>query len=339
MGCVVKDIRAEMPCVFVYLFVSFVHQSRSVVTSRPSDKESINMRLAFASLLLSISLLAACGGDDGPSGPTVSLTFENLPTLGAGYVYEAWVVVGGEPVSAGTFGTRPSFTGAFIADDASAATAVLISIEPNPDMNPAPSNTKILGGDIVDGSATLTIGHGGALGSDYTEATGKFVLATPTTSATNDENQGIWFATDTPTGTLPLSSLMLPAVATGWTYEGWVIDTSTNPPTPHSTGKFIDGDPTKGDDDNAGPDAGTENLAQAREFAGQDYIDPARVLSMNHQAAITIEPVPDDKPNEPFALKPLANTITMAVAPQAQDFVNQYASDASALVKGSATVQ
>lgn len=295
------------------------------------------MRLAFGSLLLSMSLLAACGGDDGPSGPTVSLTFSDLPMLGTGFVYEAWVVVDGQPVSAGTFSSRPSFAAGFAADDATTATAVFVSIEPSQDMDPAPSNTKIVGADLTDGQGTLSIGHAMALGNDYTSASGKFVLATPTTNSTDDENQGIWFATDTPTGNLPLSSLSLPAVATGWTYEGWVLDTSTNPPTPHSTGKFIDGDPTKGDSDNAGPDSGTENLSAAQMFAGQDYIEPARDLSdTKHQAMVTIEPVPDDNKDAPFALKPLANTITLATAPATQDFVNQIGMTA---VTGSVTVQ
>lgn len=281
-------------------------------------------------------MLAACGGDDGPSGPTVSMTFTNLPTLGTGFVYEAWVMVDGQPVSAGTFSSRANYSAGFIADDAAAATAVLVSIEPAQDMDPAPSNTKILGADLTDGQGSLTIAHEMALGDDYTGAKGSFVLATPTTNITTDENQGIWFTNASPLG-VPSSGLMLPPVPDGWTYEGWVIDTSTNPPTPHSTGKFINGDPTMGDDDNAGDAKGTENLEKTQRWAGQDYIDPARDLSTNHQAAITIEPVPDDDRDKPFALKPLANTITMITASEGTQPLSNTIGQSS--ITGTATVQ
>ena len=69
--------------------------------------------------------------------------------------------------------------------DPSDVAAVVISIEPNPDSDPAPSGTKILGGDVVMGTmdeynVPLSVEHGAAFGNDFSSVMGNYILATPT---------------------------------------------------------------------------------------------------------------------------------------------------------------
>ncbi len=114
---------------------------------------------------------------DPSAGPGASLS---LPTLPDGWVYEGWAVIGGTPVSTGTFtavdaaddaapysGTMagPSFPGEdFLVNapsgltfptDLAGGTAV-ISVEPNPDNSPNPFLLKPLVGDIPSGAVDHT---------------------------------------------------------------------------------------------------------------------------------------------------------------------------------------
>ena len=89
----------------------------------------------------------------------------------------------------------------------------------------------------------------------------------------------------------------MPTLPVGWVYEGWVVDNNLDQPI--STGTFSDENGP--DSDGAGPAAG---LGPALLFPGQDFINPARNLSENHTAVISVEPVPDNSP-APFTLKPL----------------------------------
>ncbi len=43
--------------------------------------------------------------DEGGVSPGLTISFNNLPGLGSGYVYEAWLIVAEQPVSVGTFMT------------------------------------------------------------------------------------------------------------------------------------------------------------------------------------------------------------------------------------------
>jgi len=97
----------------------------------------------------------------------------------------------------------------------------------------------------------------------------------------------------------------LPALGAGWTYEGWVVDTSGGAPMPYSTGTFAMADGF--DSDMAGPMGG------GPAFPGQDFVayqgGPVLDLASGDFAAvISIEPVPDNSPM-PFQLKPLAGMI------------------------------
>ena len=114
-----------------------------------------------------------------PSGaaPVAGLS---LPTLPAGWVYEGWVVIGGVPVTSGTFispsgfdnddpfsGVQPGppFPGEDFLVDAPAGVSfptnlagmtAVISIEPFPDSDPAPFTLKPLVGQIPAGALDHT---------------------------------------------------------------------------------------------------------------------------------------------------------------------------------------
>ncbi|MDZ7814054.1 MAG: hypothetical protein U5L74_13525, partial [Ideonella sp.] len=151
--------------------------------------------LTSLSLMAAAAALTACGGgDDGDA--TLRVQFKGLEDLGATSVYEGWIMVDGAPVTTGRFSInsagQPSQTD-FIIPRAQAdrATAFVLTIEPATGDVPAASNQHILAGDFNSArtSAPLTIGHAAALGNDFSSARGSFFLATPTSAATDDNDQ------------------------------------------------------------------------------------------------------------------------------------------------------
>lgn len=258
--------------------------------------------------------LTACGGSDGPS---IKVQMVGLENLGATSVYEGWLIVNGAAKSAGRFTVDDrgvlSQTSFAVSDaDLANATAYVLTIEPQNDTDPGPTKTHLLAGDFdASRTAALGVAHSAALGDDFTKATGKFFLATPTNPGTND--QGIWWV-DASSGT-PQAGLSLPTLPEGWVYEGWVVVDGK----PTSTGRFtrVSG----ADSDGAGPAAGT--AAAAPSFPGQDFVNPAKKLP-GGMAVISIEPQPDNSP-APFLLKPLlTNPIGSATGPSnGQNMVNQ----------------
>lgn len=250
---------------------------------------------------LALLALAACEMDPetGTNEDAVTLrwSIDGLEPLGDGFVYESWAVVDGTPVSAGRFdvnadgsATLESFE--LTAEQAAGIEAYVLSIEPETGDDPAPSDVKLLGGDVGDDdTAMLSVAHPAALGTDLTDATASFMLQTPSTMAIMDDfSLGIWFLD--PAG--PSPSLELPMLPAGWVYEGWVV-TDTGP---ISTGTFTG--PEGADSDLGGPDAGPDRTPP---FPGQDFVDPALDL-IGLTAVISVEPVPDDS-TAPFVLKPL----------------------------------
>jgi hypothetical protein len=225
--------------------------------------------LAAAVLVLAASAASGEGPED---SRLLKLRFDGLEPLGEGYVYEGWLIVDGMPVSTGRFSirqngnpSRPFFT--VDADDAAAATAFVLTIEPAEDDPPEPADTHVLAGNLMYGVADLTIGHPAAIGDDFTFASGEFILATPSTAdIAEDYDQGIWWLDP---GAGPGPSLDLPTLPAGWVFEGWVV----GPDGPVTTGRFLD--VTDADSDGAGPTSGPDG---APPFPGQDFIDPPIVL-------------------------------------------------------------
>ena len=173
-------------------------------------------------------------------------------------------------------------------DDAlGSASTFVLTIEPDPD--PGPSNTHLMGGDLAGGTGRLSVGHTAALGDDFIGASGSYILAVPSDdTGSAAHSQGIWWLDP---GAGPGPSLDLPA---GWAYERWVV----RPSGPVSTSAVTALDAA--DSDAGGPAAGTNATPP---LPGQDFIDPAMVL-IGYAAVISIEPAPDNRP-APFTLKPL----------------------------------
>ena len=241
------------------------------------------------------------------TAPSITFETEGWPELANGYHYEGWGIVDGEPISTGKFnvadGEVVSLEGepmaVFEVENIEDASTIVITIEPEGDTDTIPADTHFVAGDVVDGVAQLTIGHPAALGTDFTEVAGSFLLATPTDDDGSNELSGIWFlALDG--GSVP--SLVLPELPAGWKYEGWgVVDG-----TPVTTGTFLS---ATGADDAApfsGPKPGPA-------FPGEDFlVNAPEGLAFptdlsGATVVISVEPSPDDSV-DPFALKPLIGT-------------------------------
>lgn len=270
------------------------------------------LRIGMATLIGALLIAAGCsGGATGQDATrtglnahndgmrTVQLHFNGLDDLGADYVYEGWLIANGAPYSTGRFsvsGGRP-FTQRFEVsqDIADAAVAFALTIEPAENDDPGPSMTHYLAGPFKGSSAKLSVSN--ALGVDLGDASGSFLLATPSTPAADDYNLGIWWV-DPSAG--PGPSLDLPTLPSGWAYEGWAVVDGV----PMSTGRFTD--PAMADSDGTGPTAGPN---PGPPFPGQDFINPPVDL-LGGTAVITVEPDPDNS-SAPFTLKPLVGGIPM----------------------------
>ncbi|WP_298504838.1 anti-sigma factor [uncultured Maribacter sp.] len=259
-------------------------------------------------LIALLAIVSSCSNDDdGEQTPTtkaLTLNISGLDNLGSDYLYEGWIIVGGAPVSTGTFSvndnqelSQSSFT--LDADVLASATKFVLSIEPNPDPSPAPADTKIFVGDFNGNSASLTTG---TVASSFDAISGKFIIAAPTgTGVEEEKNSGVWFL-DNSSGS-PVAGLELPALEAGWKYEGWVVIDGV----PLSTGTFTsltgtdEGSPFSGA--NPGPP-----------FPGEDFLEnaPSGLIFptdvRGKVAVISIEPYPDNSA-APFTLKPLFGMI------------------------------
>ena len=271
---------------------------------------------------------------------TLILNFQGLEMLQNGFHYEGWAIINGQPVSTGKFnvgagGNLVDLNGNSIAnnsfsvtDDLSSATAVVISIEPNNDPDPAPANTHILSGNVTSSSAMLSVSGAASFGNDFSTVMGTYILATPTNGSNTNENSGIWFL-DLSSGS-PALGLTLPTLPAGWMYEGWAVINGM----PVTTGKFTD--PAAAD--NSAPFSGAQ---AGPPFPGEDFLQSAPAgltfptdLS-GGKGVITIEPSPDDSPN-PFTLKPLVGDIP-ANATDHTDYI--MTNNSAAFPTGSATIQ
>ena len=252
--------------------------------------------------LIGISTLVACKKDEKGN---LNVNITGLEDLGSNYAYEGWLIVDGSPVSAGIFnvdanGNMDKTSFELDQDDIDGASAYVLTIEPSPDSDSDPSSTHIVAGDFSGGSASVTIGHGSALGNSFASSAGSYILATPTDGMMNNENSGIWFL-DPAAG--PGASLDLPTLPAGWKYEGWAVVNGT----PVSTGTFTDVAAA----DEAAPYSGS---MAGPPFPGEDLLmnAPSGLTFPTDlaggTAVISIEPYPDNS-TAPFLLKPLVGMI------------------------------
>ncbi len=283
--------------------------------------------------LVSLSLaLASCSNDDddnndnGSNQGNLKLNISNLEALSADERYEGWIIVNGNPITTGIFEVNSNgelSQSSFELDEAqlSAATDFVLTIEPYPHNDPAPSKIKLLGGSFSGNNAVVSVGHQTALGADFNTASGSYILATPTTNDMNDERSGVWFLD--PSGAMPVPTLNLPDLPAKWVYEGWAVIDGT----PVSTGRFSS---VSGADQSA-PFSGTDNPGPP--FPGEDFIMNAPagltfpVDLSGMPIVISIEPDPDNSP-APFALKPLfATAPANAATHSTHDLNNQVSSN------------
>ena len=280
-------------------------------------------KLMYASALAIIALgMTNCNDDEGPSTSQLTMNISGLEDLGSSAVYEGWVIVDGSPVSTGTFTVNgsgvPSATSFDVAaEDLAQATKYVLTVEPVPDPDPAPSDQKLLAGDFSGTNATISTAVMPGVG-DFSNAAGVYFLRTPTDeTAGNNGNDpyGVWFGTP---GMPPTAGLTLPTLPVGWAYEGWVIGDAG----PISTGTFTgfnERDATNqfsGTENNAGPPIPGEDFFNNAP-AGETFPLDVR----GRMVVISIEPVPDNSP-APFLLKPLASMVPSdaATAPTTHNF-------------------
>lgn len=283
------------------------------------------MRKLFA-LLIIPAFLVSCGDDDSPSNTALNLTINGLEDLGSTAQYEGWIIVGGAPISTGTFtvdanGTPSATSFSANATDVAAATKFVLTIEPIPDLDPAPADAKLVAGDFNGTSATLSTGVAPALG-DFSNAAGTLFLRTPTdemagTANNGNDIYGVWFGTP---GMPPTPNFTLPTLPAGWAYEGWVVGENG----PISTGTFSNtvdlprdsGNPFSGTLNNVGPPIPGEDFFNAAPNGETFPLD-----IRGRRIVISVEPVPDNSP-APFLLKPLIADLAAdaATAPTSHTF-------------------
>ena len=123
----------------------------------------------------------AFAADEAANRYGLSLEFSGLEDLGEEWVYEGWLIVDGAPVSTGRFTVD---TAGDLSDLVwieskyrQDAAAFVLTIEPAQGDDPAPSDVHMVGGDFVDGMAELTVAHPAALGDDFSDASGSYILA------------------------------------------------------------------------------------------------------------------------------------------------------------------
>ncbi|BAO74610.1 anti-sigma factor [Winogradskyella sp. PG-2] len=267
--------------------------------------------------LLAIGLLAvSCSSDDDSNTPTnadLTLDLQGLESLGSDFVYEGWIIVDGQPVSTGTF-SNVVFPQTFSVSAAqlSSATKFVLSIEPAVDPDPAPAATKILAGDFLGNSANVnsnnTLVDSGSTLTSLADATGKYILATPTDMDDTNEASGVWFLDNS--APPAVAGLNLPTLAAGWKYEGWVVFDGT----PISTGAFSSAESA---DDNAASSVFKGDSGNGPGYPGEDYLQnaPAGLTFptdlKGRTVVISVEPYPDNS-TAPFTLKPLAHVVPAA---------------------------
>ncbi|MEX0275426.1 MAG: hypothetical protein AB3N16_13710, partial [Flavobacteriaceae bacterium] len=258
-------------------------------------------------------IVASCSNDDddAPSKSNLTLNISGLEDLGEDYAYEGWIMVNGSPKSAGIFtvnGNGELSTSSFEIDsgDLAIATAYILTIEPSPDTDPAPSDVHILAGDFSGNSASITVDHGAAIGTDFTAATGKYILATHTDGGSmSDELSGVWWL-DPTAG--PGAGLDLPTLPAGWKYEGWAVIDGT----PVTTGTFTS---ATGMDDFDG----FSGMMAGPAFPGEDFLmnAPSGLTFPTDLSGgtvvISVEPSPDNSA-APFLLKPLVGMVPAGAA-------------------------
>ncbi len=297
-------------------------------------------------------LYSGCGGGETTAPPpgssaVLELSLERLAALDPATEgrYETWVIApGGEIRSAGRFDAPAGGTGQLELNSPLGAPAfVMITVEPPGDTDDRPSQQKLIGGEVRDGSAALEYVNYLTPGIALEPAPGTHVLFTPSDNAElgypSNEDAGLWMFNiegDTLRGDFYLTYTPL---TRGWTYEGWIVyDYGTPAACWISYGKFQPNNRSKQDqrdDTGLGPFSGQLDYERAMPdeivFPGDDWVsnphgfevpcglelpfdlngEPALGIESRWTHVITIEPdTEEDEPpvgRSPFFLRPYRN--------------------------------
>ena len=239
-----------------------------------------------------------CDSDESDSQRFL-LYLSDMGELAEDSTYETWLVSpDDEYLSLGRFNAPNSIVSLSypVTDELLAATKILVSIELNDVEREEPSDSILLGGYLLEGVAELSANHPDALNTDFIDASGSYLLTTPSTIDDEDFYRGVWWYNP---GLEQQHSLFLPELPTGWTYESWVQGIEE----PLSMGKFLL--PYRVDADGPGATAGP--IEEVPQFPGQDYIFPPTDLS-GLSVFVTAEPNPDDS-EDPFFLRILLDKV------------------------------
>lgn len=228
-----------------------------------------------AILLLAVLVGAACGTD--PAGPvpgeTYEVVFRELTAVPADEgTLEVWVHGAGDTLSVGrviqTTGALDPFR--FRLPPEGAVDGVLVTVEPPGDADARPSSSVLLHGDFRGARAELSMEGVVTDGRPLQPAPGAHSLFTTSNNSEDGypsaENAGLWLFTLTPSrnehGT---REVKLTPLRAGWTYEGWVVRTGSDPVW-ISYGKFRPDELSllsSRDDSGTGPFSGAEDFRTA----------------------------------------------------------------------------
>ncbi|RZS93765.1 anti-sigma factor [Aquimarina brevivitae] len=252
----------------------------------------------LAVLILLVVIVQSCSKDDGPPVVTLDVDTIGLETLTGGTSYQGWLVVDGVSKPTAKF-TNPNQTIALtvLQSDAQDASGFYITVEAVGDNDNLPSDAVVLSGTFNGNSATLDFD---SVVGDLANVSGELHLATYTDDDPDNDQFGVWFSQG-----LTAPGLSLPALGSGWKYEGWVNFGNRTV----STGTFDD--PAATDDANFFRGSG----GVVPNYPGEDFLIlpsqipltgvtfPADVT--NRTVFITIEPFEDRDP-APFFIRPLS---------------------------------
>lgn len=245
----------------------------------------------------------------------LTVSIDGLPPLDRDLVYVMWTVTDGGADAIGEFEIGrddslidPVDGGPARFDAIEPSDGLVVTLEPRDENRFSPSTSRILAGPFnEDGVVELSLTNPVALGTDFGNAEGTFILATPTNGLPDsDELAGIWFEF------LPdmTPSLTLPTLPVGWEYESWVVIDDR----PISLGRFSAVDEADDFDGFSG------TLFPGPDVPGEDLLmsppdDLTFPLSLQGQrTVITVESVLDDDAR-PFGLSPLEGAIPADAAP------------------------
>lgn len=287
-------------------------------------------------------VFTSCSKNEEETVKTITQSFQNLPDLGANYVYEGWLIVGSEKISTGRFTNieAANYTSGLIdIEKANTATTYVLTIEPTTETGAdllSPSGWIFSKGNFTNNSATPLTNDALFSGASNLEtATGNFFLKAPSVGTTGSDANGIWFIDALPPTTGGFTSL--PTLADGWIYEGWVVVPNDNGvATPVSTGRFSNSNMADESFFGAANNNEFKGPNGVPPFPGEDFIlDPNSrypdvtfpIDLQNATIVISIEPTTNDAAS-PFGLKPFAITLSNQAVATAVSITNNYAGKA-----------